>query len=456
MLSWVKMSEADPTTGNAERPPRLRRWGRFGLQVLAWLAVLTVVPGLVWLTVGSRMAARREAELGSALQAAAGGGELPSFARLPSAVDPSAARLAELVEGVGIRLLPRPAADAAAPAAEAPAADPARFAELTAYLFAQLGREDGGLDRPPAAVAAFLGEHQDALRAVCHHIVEAGPPHWAERASLFDRAELDPVGYRWLQRLVMVDALAASEAGAPERAEESLVASWSLNQGLLEVAEPGAVLQALEVTAVHAAALRAVDVNQQPWLDRLQSVDVRGAARRALVADAWLWVEAVRSGQAWDEVAMAGPGARFEPIARPWLRMGMVERGWAALAALDELEASVMGETDLEVLEQMRRDGLAGWNLVGRLTWTSLAPVVVEAAETALELELTAQVLEARRHRSATGEWPETPAAPESRAVPGLRWTYAVAGGNGPTVVLAGAGASLNLSAGLGRERAGR
>jgi hypothetical protein len=364
------------------------------------LLVIVVLVALVWfagarflnttaLTAGS---ARWPNNLGTANDIA------HHFPRLP--MNEAATRVAELSKPLGVQFDERPAGITSL------------RAPLNAYLARAVAGVNDDIDAPPPAVAAWLAQHGNELRAVQQQLVAQDPPQWpVDAEALLDAPIPRLLAHMDLFRLLAVDALEQRRAGNDAVAWDDLHASWKLSQGLLTRPELISQLIAIAGTRLANGVAAKLSAPTPAWRHELSSFDFGAAAVAALAYEGthgWRVARAYPAGEPADVAKQTRIERLAATVAGPWTRY----RAGQSLDAQRELATELASLRACDPHPRTPRDTpnlTEAWRRIGRVR---------------AEVEGVEKLLALKAARAQSGAWPESMPSIEGSSCTDGRWRY--------------------------------
>jgi len=378
----------------------------------------------VWILGGNAVAGKREREVSRSFEAVFGPRAALVAKYAFAASNAEAKKVEELTRAVGYNL----AASKAPNGGSSSSVPEAERAAVSAYVAAELARDDVAVEAPPPAVGAALASRRVALSALADALIAGEAPRWAYDASAWNEERLSPNGFGHVQvqRLLIAAALASVAQGEDVEAARWLEASWKLNEGFSSRPEIIAQLIAIAVARYEAAALRKIDANRSVWGPRLATMGSRTRLLEAFLLErldpadghARYW-HAVRKERSWWGHNLL---AVFEePLERLSAAAGN-KAWWRAMKAIRDGPA--FGEKASDPPPGNDATGLG----IG-FSMPNIRDGFRRADRLALDAELTEKVLRAKAARAAAGAWPSPSAEIAASCFPGLGWNYRVDGG---------------------------
>src|SRR6185295_16202549 len=138
------------------------------------------------------------------------------------------------------------------------------------FLDRELKSVDERIGVPPAALTAYLDEHDAALESIRAAASGDREIVWDVDVALRHEAPLpNLLGQIRLQRLLVARALVQTRRGDGDAALQTLEASWRLTDALFARPEMISLLIGLAGERFQAGALRKIDAPAYGWADRL-------------------------------------------------------------------------------------------------------------------------------------------------------------------------------------------
>jgi hypothetical protein len=285
----------------------------------------------------------------------------------------------------------------------------AAFAELRAWLQAQLEEPAGTVAPPSDDVARFLASNGDALSRARLILLEPDTPRWALR---FSEGNLGPIpnlmGHITLHRLLVASALAREAAGDHAGAWDDLAAARRLAATLDGRPELISTLIRLSEVKMVAVAMRKIDAPPPAWALEVTAEDLGEGLLRATAGEAAMLKNAVEEEGRLDGLASLPPSEWSSALAaflrRPLQQAvagNVIDSYREAASSLEE--AGLCSEPALEERRGWWRHFAGGANPEKTISesWR-------RGRDAALQIEGTRLVLLARSERSQTGSWPAT------------------------------------------------
>jgi hypothetical protein len=396
---------------------KLRRVVVFSLAAVLLAAGLWVVGGNLW-------AARREDQCDRAWTATFGSLDDLKKKYPKRETNETAKKLEELTRGTVFDLTP--VVRAIEPEEMRLGAEWNRSQETVDFLSAQIAKPEASIDPPSEGAIRFLEEKRVALDAIESLLIAGPPPEWALDLSVpeNDRRMPNGLGQIRLQRILTARALAAAHGGHNEAAARALEASWNLNESLRGRPEIIPALLSIAIARFQVGILRKVNVEEDVWGKRLETLDGRTVF---LDADVILGVR--------------------PKFARTWWRYVLEEYGEASWfrRAWQVLEAPAHRVANVEYSDLMR-DELSHLRDAPLSDHFSEPPApdvytrnsFLRADRLVVDAELTSKILQAKSlRRKNAGRWPAAIPGIEASRYPGASWRYEVSpDGGGMSIAL--------------------
>ncbi|HEX7152799.1 MAG TPA: hypothetical protein VF618_15020 [Thermoanaerobaculia bacterium] len=339
------------------------------------LAVVAVLLAL-WLTV-TMLSLRAEQE---ALHAPwpAGLGTLAEVPKRfpPREATPAARQLVPLASDAGVDL---------APAIRKPGA---RDVELRDYVRAQLQRDDGRVETPPAPVVDQLTMRGPALDAIRAHLFAGQPVAWKFALGSEELPNLS--GHMHLTRLFIARALAT-------QSWDDLHAAWELNRDLRSRPEVISQLIALANTRQINGAARSLPLPEPAWMNELRTFDHRRAMLVAHQAEAWSF----------------GRAGKRSPLLVPHHSFSIANGRDAYRLASEQVAAAPNCVVDAALFGEALKANLARWNGRSRTFMPNTTAIWSRIGRARLEIEGTQKLAMLKSGRTegvessacAEGKW---------------------------------------------------
>jgi hypothetical protein len=275
-------------------------------RTVGFLVLAALGAALVWLGAGSLKGARRERSALASWEASLGPlGDI--VARFPSRPANESARAVEdAARALGIETRPR---------GEQPGDDEQSRPKKTEWdgvrgplekwADAQAAKAEGLPEPPPAAVASFFAAHATSIAAIEKTLLAGPAPEWATDVSKLYAAPVPNLSGQMQLARVLVGRAEARAAAKDPRAEESLLAAFTLTGSLRGRPEIMSQLVSIGATRLELAAARRIPVDVVAWRERLKSLDPRAGMLLAWKREAWVQHEAARRLR--EERSRAGP-----------------------------------------------------------------------------------------------------------------------------------------------------
>ncbi|HEX7615927.1 MAG TPA: hypothetical protein VF554_11715, partial [Thermoanaerobaculia bacterium] len=238
------------------------------------LAALLLATGL-WVVGGNAWAARREEQSNRAWTATFGSLDDLKKKYPKRETNETAKKLEALTRGTVFDLTP--VVESIEPEEMRRSTEWKRSQSAVDFLLAQIAKPEASIDPPPGEAIRFLEEKSSALDAMESLLIAGPPPEWAFDLSAPENARHKPngLGHIRLQRILTTRALAAEYAHHNEAAARSLEASWNLNESLRGRPEIIPELLSIAIARFQVGILRKVNVEEDVWGKRLETLDGR-------------------------------------------------------------------------------------------------------------------------------------------------------------------------------------
>lgn len=280
----------------------------------------------------------------------------------------------------------------ARPSAKAAAALQAVQAALGSFLDRELKSPQEQVGATPRAVERFLTDHEGELEAIESLLLREGSLQWGMDVTPKADTHLPNVlGHLRLQRLLVARALLEMRRGETDAANQTLEASWQLNEALSSRPELIPHLIVVAVAKYQAGALRKLVAPAAGWADRLRSQKLLLGYLAAFQNEFWfVWEADDLTGEegAWGRTlrGMAEELQARDPCSwTPKMLEQAWERAFDAQYATDDLDRGWLGTIAL-----------------------NLTSIIARWGRYLVDAELTSLVLDARTERAASREkaWP--------------------------------------------------
>ncbi len=290
-------------------------------------------------------------------------------------------------------------------------------ADLTLFLQRQTGLISGPLDPLPANLTAYLDTYSGLINEAKQQVLQGDLPQWEMTLeTMFDPNYPSPgfFNIRYLQKLILLSAIANLEQGQTAPMWSAMEASWRLNQAIAQ--RPDLVSQLLSsiILSQQASLLRHFEDVPVHWQTRLASQSPLQAILTGLQFENWLNYKISQS--AWSPHS----NARWFS-AQSSFKLKIIKAAETTQIALDELSAADVCSTPQIAVERRLRQLQTDQ---GNFSSTVMARRWRSAGDRALALELSRHVLAAKQLREKQGEWPTWLLNLDSQTCPGERWVY--------------------------------
>ena len=379
------------------RRPR-RSLGRT-LALLGALAFCVPVLAFVIAHLVSRSAVRRELRAWEA----AGTSMDALRARFPARQDSAAAmELDRLARALGLHL---------ASGSESQVDDQALYAAMSKSL-GQLARRGGEESTPPEA-RAFLDAHRAQIAAVAAYLLSASDIAWAMDIDAGPEAPIPSMlAHRYLNTILLTEALEMSRRGDAAGAERMLDAAWRQQETLAARPELIGQLIVIALAGQHGNVLRRVAGASPAWEERLQQRRFVPSVIDSFQVEAHGFLRIAQDyGGTSDAdarlVPVNGPAGPFVRIAgAPWLRLSLASASRHYRRGQELARAADLCRVTGEILQTVVASEIGRWDFMSRVAVPGVMRSVTSAAGADLDSELTRLVLQARRGTLAARDVP--------------------------------------------------
>ena len=298
----------------------------------------------------------------------------------------------------------------ARPSVEAAAANQAVQSALRVFLEGELRRTEERVGVPPRAVERFLADHEAELTTIVSVLLSEQSLQW-EMDVTRKEEPLTPnlLGQIQLQRLLVTRALLEMRRMEPLAADQTLAASWRLNEALSARPELISHLIVVAVAKYQAGAVRKLVEPAAGWADRFRSREFF-LRFMAVFENTFLRLPITEGLTAEEEAAGRALGAMADELQSQdlcsWTSKGM-QQGWERVLD-DQFAADDPGRGWVETLALNLTDVLARWHRY------------------LIDAELTSLVSDARAERAASrdGAWPAKLLTLGAGICPPESWAY--------------------------------
>ena len=269
---------------------------------------------------------------------------------------------------------------------------------LKEWLAQQLASASSVTSAPPEGVRAWLAEHEAQILSLANAVLAGEAPRWESHLKP-DIAIPNLFGHLTLQRTLSAAGLEAALADRPAVAVRLVEASWRLNDELFRRPELISRLIAVAAARDTAGLLRKLPSVPAEWEERLVSLDLRALIRESLEFEAWYMSDYPRRRA---ENVTDEEEPREEVIDRwfggPFFKLDMADH-------LDRLR-QLLGSEAMAGRCPVDRRAVGAlpeyhwWRDLATDGGTDLSASLVRGDRLQVDLELTRQVLRARRLRS--------------------------------------------------------
>jgi hypothetical protein len=378
---------------------------------------------LLWLGFGDRLASHQEARAERAWAKTLE--SMDDFlARYPEApASEPALRVGAAAARIGVDLDPFDAKGSRSAEADGKAFQLVQQ-PLLSFVASQTRNADDALDAPPPQVSAWLSAHDAGIAALVAEVNSGGTIAFATDWSSARRPEPSTIGVRNVACVIVLRALDRERHGDSQTASAALEASWRLGGALRERGELINQIVALGVDSTTLGALRKLRDPPHPWRVRLTEQDRLRSILRALEGEAWTRSAGVNGWTAMDQMRRRHAGGLFRRMERPYVRLMAADSSLAWAGMVAELKTVDPCRAEWATLRNKAEGSSSRWNFMGRVGVSSGIRAWFSAVRTALEAEMTRNVLAARELRNERGVWPSELPGLESSVCPGARWDY--------------------------------
>ena len=278
--------------------------------------------------------------------------------------------------------------------------DTVKGSMIKKYLNAILvSQELGASATMPEEPAAFLEEYGASLEQVRDYLNDGAQPVWTSDFSAMMHAPIpNLLGHIDLHRLLMVAAHQQRLAGNEAEGEAYLEAGWNLLQPLRET--PYLINQLIALAQVRylVGSLRHFESVSPQWDARLASLDVRADITRSLQYEGWVWLSLDKMPNAAD----SGVQSAINFMTRPYARYCAAETSLGWFDSLESfLEQDVICDDPL-VIDTLDVE-IPPWNVLGEVMVVNYRSVIERMANAQIQIEMTEQLLAARRGERIDG-----------------------------------------------------
>jgi len=343
----------------------------------------------------------------------------------------SARQLDRLNAALGIGGVGRPPADRSHP--EVPV-DPQKAEtmeviqkQLRDYFENQEQKVSGSLAPLPTEVMEFLKRYQTELEAVKQHLATAEAAAWKldpEAVADFTKALPSFLNFTNLNRLLLAEAIAHSQAQKPEEMIRSLETAQQLHMPLHQQPYLISYLVSVIMLKDHAAVLRHLDGVPVALADALLAMEHQAIGLQALKFEAWMF---------YGHSQKLATGTVAYPEILEEKKPNLLYRDYLRLTAADTtqaMQASYQKRPEFEICSppnvvDLGDEAIAWWNIPGGNTYSAFSNQLLKGERRILELELTQKVLQAKAQKQ-DDQWPEQLSNLESQVCPGKAWIYEI------------------------------
>ncbi len=291
---------------------------------------------------------------------------------------------------------------------------------LTLFLQRQTTLISGPLDPLPAELTAYLDTYSSLINKAKRQILQSDSPQWEMMLETMFNPHYPSPGFfniRYLQKLILLSAVAHHERGQTAQMLLDMEASWRLNQAIAQ--RPDLVSQLLSsiILMQQASLLRHFESVPAHWQTRLASQSPQQAILTGLQFESWLRYKISQS--TWSR----GNTRWFS--ARSYFKLKTIEAAETTQAALDWLAKTDICSTPQVAIErELRRIQTDQGEQENAFSSAVMARRWISAGDRALTLELSQHILAAKQLRAKQGTWPTQLLNLDSQVCPGERWVY--------------------------------
>ncbi len=279
-------------------------------------------------------------------------------------------------------------------------------AAIMDYLKAEHVRAEATIGAPPAAVVAYLAEHESEIDAVRDHLLHARTIQWQLEPSKWVDAPIpNLLGHMHLTRLLTARALHYARAD-DVRAWDDLHAAWRLARSLEP--RPELISQMIFLAIARSVNATAWKLPQPAasWFDEVRTVDHRQLLLRAHQHETWL---IVRHSDEMVDDGIKGV------LAKPYMQWSTINFTHHQRDTAAQIAAATACTFDGVAFAQQRFDAIPRWNVPARVVTPNIGAAWQRMFRTIPEREATANAM-----RIAQGQ----PIVTKSTCSDGA-WTYA-------------------------------
>ena len=398
-------------------------WRGFRRQALlsAAVSLVLVLLTLLWLGLGDRLASYQETRADRAWVRSLE--PMNDFlARYPESPDSeSALRLRTAAARIGVELDPFDAKGSRSGETERKAFQSVQQ-RLVSFVSSQTRKPDDTLEAPSPEISAWLSAHDAAIAALVGEVRSSDPIAFATDWSSARR--LDVFGVRNVASVIILRALERERDGDSQAASDALEASWRLGGALRDRGEAIHQVLARGVDSMTLGALRKLQEPPHLWRARVTEQDYLKSMLRTLEGEAWRVSADVNGWSAMDQRRRRRAGGLVRQMAQPYLRLMAADSSLAWAGIVTELKIVDPCRADWATLRKRADGAPSRWNFLGRIAVPSATFAWFATARTALEAEMTRNILAARELRNERGAWPSELPGLDSSVCPGERWDY--------------------------------
>ena len=289
-----------------------------------------------------------------------------------------------------------------------------RQAGAGGWLDEQVKASDDSIAAPPAKLKEFLEKRRSVLQRVVG-LLEKEIPEWGFDLHESPKERRDLILAINLGRILLSAALVEEQLGHHAGAGELLDASWSLYRSMSSAPDLMPQLIATAIGSRQAGVLRKMTEPGFEWANRLAGDSPLARVIEAFRVDPL--IAYVRMGRS------PGQDSFSDPYQRAWNafadRVAELSSCELPKRSYEEIRQSVeVRSANSEQAEQLR--------IVKEIALPNLMNALHRAARLAVDLELTAKILELRQEKAALrrGRWPEKFFDVDSRVCPGASYEY--------------------------------
>jgi len=300
------------------------------------------------------------------------------------------------------------------------------------YLQDELPRESSKITPVPPEIEAFLEEHRDVIAELRATFCGEEAPRWnVAPGHLVGDDGPHLLGFLFLSKCFLVDALAGELRGDSLSVEMDLEASWRISEHLLSRLELHAQEMAMAIGGFQSGVLRKVTSDHDLWRERLRHARYRTSLLRAWQHEAWIYREA---GRYLGRVPFYRKLNRRERIlwrtfGRVWRRMAYADISRRYLREMEILNAAGSCRGDYPSVTEDVFDTIPWWNEPAKMSLKNLGAYRARLERLGMDQELTGKVLLIQDLVAGNGgKWPRSIQGIQHSRCPRGRWIYTVNG----------------------------